>query len=175
METKKTGVNKKKFVVDDISFETPALTAQEREDALLAFAVDRRQQKAKLSPELRLKTRLLRLRIQIENYLQGQEINSPVYRFGSFLEAYMESLDLNRTDFAKQISVSPSELSQLLHHHRDPNDKICMRLEHHSNRNFPAYLWYDIVARQNAWKLQQDESLRKAEKANVHSTVKITL
>lgn len=119
--------------------------------------------------------KLIRLRIQIEDYLKDQNVNASMYRFGSFLNIYIESLELSRTDFARQISISPSELSQLLHNHRDPNERVCMRLEIHSNRNFPACLWYDIVAHQKASKLQQDEELRKSEKAFVHSPVKVVL
>lgn len=163
---------RKTWMDEDISFQTSGLTKAQQEENLSAFGIYRRSIKNKISDNDKLRLRLLRLKYQINSFLKAQESDC---NFGFFLELYMNSLELSGKNFAEEISIQPSELSQILHNRRDPNEKIMVRLEIHSNYNFPAPLWFEVLAKQKALELKNDKNLRKQEEANVQPKVEIVL
>lgn len=157
---------------EDISFQSPVLTSEQHNENLSAFGKYRQQAKKKISEEDKLRLRFLRLKFEINKFLDAQQSDC---LFGSFLSIYMDCLDLNGKTFAEEISIQPSELSQILHNRRDPSVKILMRLEIHSNYNFPAPLWYEVLAKQKSFELKNDEKLRKQEKTNVQPRVAVVI
>lgn len=163
---------RKTWIDEDISFQSPGMTKAQQEENLSAFGNYRRDAKNKISDKDKLKLKLLRLKYQINSFLKAQESG---YNFGFFLELYMNSLELTGKNFAEEINIQPSELSQILHNRRDPNEKIMVRLEIHSNYNFPAFLWYEVLAKQKALELKNDKVLRKQEEAIVQPKVGIVL
>lgn len=157
---------------EDISFESPSMTSEQRKEALAAFGNFRQKTKGKISDEQRLKLRFLQLKSQINDFLRGEHAE---YRFGFFLALYMKCLELNGKTFAQEININPSLLSQFIHNQREPNDTIMMRLEIHSNYNFPADLWYGVLAQQKVIELRNDRSLRRHEEAIVKPKVKVVI
>jgi transcriptional regulator with XRE-family HTH domain len=164
--------DKKPWMDEDISFQSPVMTAAQREANLLAFGDYRLKTKGKISDNDKLRLRFLRLKFQINSFLNAQKSD---YSFSFFLALYIKCLGLNGKTFADEISLQPSELSQILHNRRDPNEKIMMRLEIHSNYNFPAPLWYEVLAKQKALELMNDKKLREQEQANVQSKVDVVI
>ncbi|GAB3354587.1 hypothetical protein GCM10027566_15990 [Arachidicoccus ginsenosidivorans] len=111
-------------------------------------------------------SRLLQLKYSIEDY-----INSPNFMkdhfFGFFLKAYINSLGIKNKDFAAAIDIDPTELSQIINKHRNPTDKIIYRLDIHSNRNFPAVMWFRILEKDREALLLHNTELIEKEKRHV--------
>jgi plasmid maintenance system antidote protein VapI len=163
---------RKTWIDENISFQSPGMTKAQQDENLSAFGEYRRKAKNKISDQDKLRVRFLRLKFQMNTFLKAQDSD---YNFGFFLELYMKSLELSGKNFAEEINIQPSELSQMLHNRRDPNERIMIRLEIHSNSNFPAPLWYEVLAKQKALELKNDKNLRKQEEANVQPKVKIAI
>jgi hypothetical protein len=77
-----------------------------------------------------LLSRLLQLKYQMEDYSKNDTYNIN-YSFGYFLREYLKSLNKKNKDFAHDIDIEETELSQLLNQHRKPSEKIIIRLEIH--------------------------------------------
>ena len=157
---------------DDISFQSPSMTEAEKLENWSAFGAYRKQAKGKVLDKDRLRLRFLRLKFRMNEYLNAQQSD---YRFYSFLVSYMKCFNLSGKTFADEINITPSELSLILHGHRDPNRRIMMRLEIHSNYNFPAPLWYEVLAKEKALELKDDRALRKEEEAVVRPKIKVVI
>lgn len=142
------------------------ITGKEREEMLLEFGALRRQMVASLSNEQRLLSAILQLRFQIEDHIKKQ-VADKSFTFGFFLKEYISRLQLKNKEFAEQIGIEPTEVSQLLNAHRKPNDRILIRLEIHSNKNIDALLWYKIVEKEKEFELVHNTDLRKQEQAHV--------
>ena len=164
--------NERLAEVIDESFETPSMTAAQKMENLSAFGLYRQKVKKDILDEDRLRLQLLRLKFQMNQFLSAQQSD---YRFSFFLDFYMKCLEINGKTFAEEISIKPSELSQILHNRRDPNERIMMRLEIHSNYNIPAPLWYEVLAKQKALELKNDEKLRKEEKTRINPKVEVVI
>jgi hypothetical protein len=137
---------------DDVSFETPKLSAEEREEAYAALREHRKAHETKRTPEAKLKTDLLQLRFLMEDYIQSDEFNEEM-GFGYFLKEYIERIRKKSNEFADEINVNPSEISQFIHKHREPSSKFFIRLEIHSNKIFPALMWHKILSKEKALEL----------------------
>lgn len=141
-------------------------SCEEREDILLEFGEIRKKMAASMSDKDRLIAAILQLRFQIEDSLTSDVEMTPA-RFCFFLKEYITRLHLKNKEFASQIGIEPSELSQLLNAHRKPNDKILVRLELHSSNYIDALLWHRILARDKEYELLHNVELRVEEKKHV--------
>jgi transcriptional regulator with XRE-family HTH domain len=161
-----------KWAEEDISFQSPSLTDAEKLADWSAFGKYRQQAKEKVSEKDRLRLRFLRLKFGMSEYLKAQHSDC---RFNFFLGSYMKCLNLSGKTFAGEMNIKPSELSQILHGRRDPNRRIMMRLEIHSNYNFPAPLWFEVLAKEKALELKDDQELRKTEEAVVQPKINVVI
>lgn len=50
-----------------------------------------------------------------------------------------------------------------------------MRLEIHSNYNFSAALWYEVLAKQKSLELKNDEKLRKEEETQIQPKLALVI
>ncbi|MBK7888097.1 MAG: hypothetical protein IPJ86_12650 [Bacteroidetes bacterium] len=117
-----------------------------------------------------LQTELIRLRFQIENYIHSSKYDE-IKNFGYFLNEYIHSIRKTNTEFARDISLHTSTLSRLLNSKEEPNSKILIRLEIHSNNTIPAILWYRIVKKQKEFDLMNDKKTRVEEKRKVRKAM----
>lgn len=139
---------------------------EERKAILKEFGKLNKALVSNLSNEKRILAAILQLRFQMEDYLKKKPYNKEM-SFGFFLKEYISRLQLKNKDFAEQIGMEPSELSQILNGHRKPGDKILIRLELHSNKNIDAVLWHRMLEREKEYELQTNIKLRKEEKRHV--------
>jgi len=58
-------------------------------------------------------------------------------------------------------------LSQVINKHRKPTDKLIYRLEIHSNRNFPALMWFKLLEKERAYELLHNKGMIESEKKHV--------
>jgi len=137
-----------------------------REAELSEFRKYRKNISDKQSEKSKLISQLLQLRFLIEDYLKTETFNKNYY-FGFFLKEYIIRLDKKNNQFAEEINVNPTELSQIINKHRKPTEKLIFRLEIHSNRNFPALMWFKLLEKERAYELMHNKEIIDSEKKHV--------
>jgi plasmid maintenance system antidote protein VapI len=150
------------------------LTAKQKKEAAEQLAAARKKSRESMTEETKMSLRLYHLKFQIEDYLESKEFN-PELTFGSFLKRYVELLDKKRKEFAEDISIDETLLSQLINNHRQPPDYVAIRLEIHSNNIIPAAYWIRLVEKQRLHEITTDKELRKKEMKFVHGKLTIKL
>jgi plasmid maintenance system antidote protein VapI len=141
-------------------------TNAERKANLKNFQKWNNDRKAQQTPEEKLLLMLLQLRFQMEDYLQSADVNE-FFHFGFFLKEYIRRQHKKSKEFAREIDVDATELSQVINRRRPASEKYFIRLEIHSNRNFPAHIWFKIQEKEKLYKLDNDRSLRDKESKHV--------
>jgi hypothetical protein len=121
----------------------------------------------------KLITKLLQLKFVMEDYIMQKEYKED-FDFSYFLVEYIDRLEVKKKEFAQEIYVNPTELSQIINRHRSPNEKFIIRLEIHSNKNFPAIIWSKIIEKERIFRLQNDTKLRLSESKHVTSKLDFT-
>ncbi len=147
---------------------------KQREDLLSDFRAIRKQLAGKQTAETKRISQLLQLKFIIEDYLQADYFNKD-YFFGFFLKEYINRLHKKNKEFAEEINVNPTELSQVINKRRKPTEKLIYRLEIHSNRNFPAVVWFAVMEKERAYELSQDSSIIDSEKKHVKQKLEFSL
>jgi plasmid maintenance system antidote protein VapI len=137
-----------------------------REAELSEFRKFRKKMADKQSEKSKLISQLLQLRFLIEDYLETETFNKNYY-FGFFLKEYIIRLEKKNNQFAEEINVNPTELSQIINKHRKPTEKLIFRLEIHSNRNFPALMWFKLLEKERAYELKHNKEIIDSEKKHV--------
>jgi hypothetical protein len=146
----------------DESFISPKLSEKERLESIEVFKEYRRKVVSKRTHEDKLKIQLLQLKFLMEDYLRADTYDKTL-SFSYFLKQYIARLEKRNNEFAEEMNIKPTELSQLINNHRDPNQKFIMRLEAHSNRIFPAIMWFKLFTKEKALELLKDDALRITE------------
>lgn len=90
-----------------------------------------------------------------------EEIFNTEHTFGSFLKLYVELTEMKRKDFAAEIGIEDTLLSQLINGHRFPPDYVAIRLELHSYNIIPATLCLRSVEKQRFHEIENDKEFRK--------------
>jgi len=137
-----------------------------REAELSEFRKFRKKIADKQSEKSKLISQLLQLRFLIEDYLETETFNKNYY-FGFFLKEYIIRLEKKNNQFAEEINVNPTELSQIINKHRKPTEKLIFRLEIHSNMNFPALMWFKLLEKERAYELKHNKEIIDSEKKHV--------
>jgi plasmid maintenance system antidote protein VapI len=157
------------------SFVFPGATNEkQREGQLQAFREFRKGAAAKLTEKDKLILVLLQLKFQMEDYILKEPFSS-TYHFGFFLKEYISRLNKRNKDFAEEISIDPTELSLIINRHRPPTEKLIIRLEIHSNKNFPAVLWFRLMEKEREHELMHDTELRSKESKHVKHKLEFSL
>lgn len=90
--------------------------------------------------------KLTQLKLQMEEYLNTPNYDTE-FSFSSFLTKYVDTIYDKRKNFARDLSIKPLMLSQVLNNHRDPQEKFMLRLIVHSENSFKPVCKFD----QNTW------------------------
>jgi hypothetical protein len=107
------------------------------------------------------------IRARIDSYLEKEKYD-PAMSFGYFLKEYIDKLKTKRKDFAEQIGIDESLLSQLINGHRLPPDYLLIRLEIQSNKIISAWHWYKLVAMEKEHYIKTDQEIREKQRKLVH-------
>ena len=121
--------------------------------------------KAKQVPEQKIYMNLLQIKFQMQDYIKGEYNES--YSFGYFLKKYVEVVNKLNKDFADDIDIKQTELSQLINNHRAPAEKIIIRLELHSGNIIPALLWMKVLDKQREHAIVTNKTIRLEESNHV--------
>ncbi len=124
-------------------------STKEREADGKALMEERLKRMKNLSEDQIARAKLLQLKLKMEEY-----INKPVYQdynfFTEFLTTYIDTIYSKRSNFAKDIDITPILLSKILNNHREPRDEFMMRLMIHSEKTyknvceFHKRTWYQV-------------------------------
>jgi len=157
---------KKSMPAIDESFDSSPLTPEQREEAARLTGEYIRNLKATRTEEENLKARMISLKYLIRDYIRSEQFDSEK-GFAFFLREYIKRQNKKNSEFAKEISISAVELSQLVNNHREPNLKIIVRLAAHSNQNFPATMWFNLYCKDKTVELLENKELQEREKKKV--------
>lgn len=152
-------------IAESIVF-TGTKNTKEREAVLSEFRDFRKGISDKQSEKSKTISLLLQLKFLIEDYLNTESFNKNYY-FGYFLKEYIARLEKKNKEFAAEIDVDPTELSQVINKHRKPTDKLIFRLEIHSNKNFPALMWFKPLEKVRAYEILHNKGIIESEKKHV--------
>jgi plasmid maintenance system antidote protein VapI len=161
---------RKRFTPEELvdAFVFPVkLTAKQRKEATEQLAEARKKSRATMTDETKFSLRTHGIRSRIEDSLKEETFN-PEHTFGSFLKMYIELMEKKRKEFAAEISIDETLLSQLVNGHRFPPDYVAIRLELHSKRKIPTKLWLKLVEKQRLFEIENNEELIKKEEPFVH-------
>lgn len=141
---------------------------QAKSDAELS--AKRKELRKFVTPKQVLLSRLLQLKYQIEDYLESPDYDT-TRSFGFFLRGYLETLNKKSKEFANDIDIAETELSQILNKHRNPSEKVIIRLELHSNKIIPAIMWHRLVEKEKEHEILTNTALRTKEREHVRNAV----
>ena len=147
---------------------------KERASLMEAVRQHRKSVSDRQSEKTKLISQLLQLKFLIEDYIKSEEFNKDHF-FGFFLKEYIIRLKKKNNQFADEINVDPAELSQVINRRRKPTEKLIFRLEIHSNRNFPALMWFKILEKDRAYELKYNREIIDSEKKNVKQKLEFSL
>lgn len=139
-----------------------SLTPEEKAEADRQLAEHRLRKKKMRTDAESLEFELMRLKLLLEDYIQQDDF-VPKYTFGYFLDMYLQLTKKKKKEFAKEIQIHETLLSQILNNRREPSDFILIRLEIHSNNSIPAINWLKLVEKEKEFYFKNDRSLREKE------------
>ena len=150
---------------------------KEREFDGAALMEARLQRMKKLSRDQIIRAKLVQLKLRMEEYL-----NKPIYDkhnyFSEFVATYIDIIYSKRSNFAKDIDITPVMLSQVINNHREPKEEFMLRLMIHSEMaykdvcNFHKKTWYqvyfnekicDTMSSQDAWRPEVEKHVNISE------------
>jgi hypothetical protein len=120
------------------------LSLKEQREADQKLAEARKRSLEKMTEKERLTGNLMGLKFRMEDYFKSDKFNSE-YSFAYFLKLYIELLGRKRREFAGEIGIDETLLSQFINKHRMPPDYMPIRLELHSNNLVLAEYWLRVV------------------------------
>jgi hypothetical protein len=138
------------------------LNVKEEED----FWVARRNQFDNRTQKQKMYSRLLQLKFQLEDYINSSQYLE-TFSFGFFLNEYVSRQDKKDKDFAVEVDVKTTVLSQYINNHRKPTDEFIIRLELHSNGMIPAISWFKVVQKDKEHEIKTSQKLRDEESKHV--------
>ena len=122
----------------------------------------------KLTEEVRVGLIQIHIRSRIDEYLEKKKYD-PAMSFGYFLKEYVDKLKMKRKDFAEDIGIDESLLSQLINGHRLPPDYITIRLEIHSGNRISARRWYRLITMEKEHYINTDKEIRRKQQKFVRN------
>lgn len=150
------------------------LSAKEKKQADLQLNLMRAKVQKQTTAKQMLLSRLLQLKYQIEDYSKNAPYDIS-RSFGYFLREYLKSLNKKNKDFASDIDIDETELSQILNQHRKPSEKIIIRLEIHSNKTIPAITWYRLLEKEKEYEILTNNLIRRSESKHVKNRLHLTI
>ncbi len=148
------------------------LTAKQREEAARELAEHREKRRAEMTEAEKLNIKLLQLKFRLEDYIKSDGYD-PRFTFGYFLEEYLRLTNRKKKEFAGDIQIHETQLSQMLKNRRDPSESMMVRLELHSNNVIPAVDWFKLLEKEKEYQIRTDSALRDRESRFVRRSLQM--
>jgi hypothetical protein len=158
-------------LADSFVFRTK-ISSKDRQSMDVDLAAARKKVQAKTSVKDQYYAELLRLRFLMEDEIRTSAFNEN-NSFTSFLRKYIKLSYKAYKDFALDIGLNVTELSQILNNHRAPSDNTIIRLELHSSNFIPAKIWFRLLEKERLNKLDNDMLIREREAKYVKRKLKL--
>jgi len=165
------------FTTDEIAESfviTERLTPKQKKEADLQLKGARKKVQSEMTDKDRLTLKIMQFKFQIEDYLNNENFD-PKLTFSFFLKEYVNLLNKKRKNFAQEIDIDETELSQLINRHRLPNENIIIRLEIHSNNSIPAIAWYKLIEKEKEHSIRTNRALRQQERQFVTNKLAVKI
>lgn len=150
---------------------------EEREQDSISLMQARLERMKHVTKDQILRAKLLQLKLKMENYLK-----EPVYdnqnHFAYFLETYVDAIYSRRSEFAKDVNITPVFLSQVINNHREPKEEFILKLMIHSEKafkhvgEFHKTTWYQVYFHE---KLCDTMSKQEKWRPKIEKQVKLTV
>ena len=150
----------------------PTLVAKQKRQSDKQLTEARKKVQGQVTPKHLLLSRLLQLNYQIEDYLKS-DLYDHNLSFGHYLREYVSFLGKKNKEFANDIDIEETELSQILNKHRKPSEKIIIRLEIHSNQTIPAITWFKLLEKEKEYEILTNRAIRRNESKHVKNRLQI--
>jgi hypothetical protein len=150
------------------------LTLKQKKEADRQLAEHREKRRLEMTEDERLRFKLLQLKNQLEDYIKADQYN-PQFTFGYFLEQYLQLTNKKKKEFAKDIQIHETLLSQIIKNRREPSNSIMIRLELHSNNTIPAIDWFRLLEKEKGHQISTNRSLRDKESSFVTHSLQFTV
>ena len=150
------------------------LTKKQKQEADRQLAEHRVKRKAEMTGEEQLQLKLMQLKFRLEDYIKGEQYD-PEFTFGYFLEQYLQLNNKKKKEFAGDIQIHETLLSQIIKNRREPNNSFIIRLELHSNNVIPAIDWFKLIEKGKEHILKTDTALRKRESQYVTRRLQLSI
>ncbi|PQJ11705.1 hypothetical protein CJD36_007885 [Flavipsychrobacter stenotrophus] len=149
------------------------LTKKQKEEAVAQLSEARAKLRKEITQEEVLSLKLMRFKLLLEKYIKSTEFKID-YSFGYFLSIYIDTIGKKRTEFADEIDIHETLLSQLINNKREPNESLMIRLEIHSNGTIPALDWLKLVEKKKENYISTDKEIRKVERQFVKNHLAVS-
>lgn len=149
-------------------------TRKEQELDSITLMEARLERMKRLPKEEVLRAKLMQLKLNMETYLKA-----PVYdnhnHFVHFVQRYVDAVYTKRSDFAKDVNVTPVFLSHVINRHREPTEEFILKLMVHSEKvfkhvgDFHKKTWYqvyfheklcDTMSNQEEWRPRIEQQVK---------------
>lgn len=77
----------------------------------------------------------------------------------------------SKKSFSEDIGLHYTKLSRIINDREDPNIELMYRLEAHSADLLPAILWWELLAKKQAFNVRQDVKSKKIEAKKVKNAM----
>lgn len=148
------------------------LSAKQKQEADRQLAAHREKRRAEMTGAEKLNIKLMQLKFQLEDYIKRDDYN-PEFTFGYFLEQYLLLTNRKKKEFALDIQIHETQLSQMLKNRREPSESIMIRLELHSNNTIPAIDWFKLLEKEKGHQLKTNRSLRDKESGYITRSLQL--
>ncbi|MCB0595285.1 MAG: hypothetical protein H6557_10015 [Lewinellaceae bacterium] len=147
------------------------LSEEEKKELAKEMKAVRMQKLRETTEEDRILADVVRLRFQIEDYVNKQ-IFSFNQTFGKYLKEYIRITKKSRREIAGDLSIHYTKLSRIINDKEEPNIELSYRLEKHSGGIIRAELWWKLMVKKQAFIISKDEETRKAEQEKVKNPLR---
>jgi antitoxin HigA-1 len=108
----------------------------------------------KQSPERRMRSEMLALKYQIQDYIENENIEKKM-RIFDFLKLYLKILNIPRVQVARKFEMNDSNLYKYLIGERKLNPDLAMKLSSFSHTK--PELWFHIQTKNELFELEKEK------------------
>ncbi len=116
--------------------------------------------------EQRIFSDLMRLRFQIEDYIESEPF-SEEKTIGKYIEEYLRILGRTKKSLSEDLAIHYTRLSRIINNKEEPNIEFIYRLEKHSGNLIAAMLWWRLITKKQEYVIKKNDLLRNQEAAKV--------
>lgn len=152
---------------------TEELSPAEQREANQKLAEIRQKRLLQCTPAQERYARLMQLRFQMESYIEKDEYD-PTQNFSNYFKSYLSLYPESKKEFAAELDIHNSLLSQLLAGTRAPSESFLVRLEIHSRYLVPAVYWLKLLTKEREHNLSVNSELQSQERLHVKKQLEVS-